>query len=59
MTGGDLNIRASGTINIDAKKINIWSDDFMGITVSSFYDIVDSVSGKSLQEVLNSKMDKP
>lgn len=47
-----------GNLSLSADEIRIIPNDFRGIKVSAFSDIVDESSGKSLQQVLDEKQDK-
>lgn len=57
VTGGDLMLGADN-MELNADEIRLFPNNYKGIRVSAFSDIVDNSSGKSLQEILNSKADK-
>lgn len=57
VTGGDLMLGADN-MEFNADEIRLFPNNYKGIRVSAFSDIVDNSSGKSLQEILNSKADK-
>lgn len=57
-TGADLSLRSTEDLVLSGDNIRIYPNNYKGIRVSAFSDIVDESSGKSLQEILNSKADK-
>lgn len=57
-TGADLSLRSTEDLLLSGDNIRIYPNNYKGIRVSAFSDIVDESSGKSLQEILNSKADK-
>lgn len=58
VTGGNLNLHTTENMELTADEIRLFPNNFRGIRVSAFSDIVDDSSGKSLQDVLNEKQNK-
>lgn len=58
VTGGNLNLHTTENMELTGDEIRIFPNNFRGIRVSAFSDIVDDSSGKSLQDILNEKQDK-